>query len=194
MHQRAIIDHASRSSFPGFLVASTMSTDISRLVEDARAALTSDLDITRRCLDQLSAVFSAKSINLDERDVPQLRLITPEGPIKGGLASWQIRKLDEHIDAYLQTTISIGTLSDMTRLSTGHFCRAFKISMGVTPHSYIRRKRIERAQSMMMASAAPLSEIASACGLADQSHLTRLFRKYVGQTPLSWRRSWKTEG
>jgi AraC-like DNA-binding protein len=163
------------------------------LIEDVRDALSSDLEVARRCLDRLSAVVNARSPGPTGQTRSPLPLVKKGGPVKGGLASWQIRKIDEHVTARLQTTISIGTLSDLTRLSSGHFCRAFKISMGETPHSYIRRARIERAQTMMMTSGASLSQIALACGLADQAHLTRLFRKYVGQTPLSWRRTWKTE-
>lgn len=195
MHQRAIsIDHSGQETFASYPAAYNAAADVGRLLDDARAALSTDLDIARRCLDQLSAVLVAQAGSPHGPAAPQLRLIKNDAPIKGGLASWQIRKIDEHIQAHLQTTIGIGTLSDMTRLSSGHFCRAFKISMGETPHGYIRRKRIERAQSMMMDSAASLCDIACACGLSDQSHLTRLFRKHVGQTPLSWRKLWQMGG
>jgi AraC-like DNA-binding protein len=162
--------------------------DVVTMVNTVRAALDTDLDAARQCLDQISAALCTASMP-DTR--PALRLVRHDGPIKGGLASWQIRKIDDHIAAHLASTIGIADLSDITRLSSGHFCRAFKISMGITPHTYVRRKRIERAQGMMLNSAASLSEIAGECGLSDQSHLTRLFRKYVGQTPMTWRRAWK---
>jgi AraC-like DNA-binding protein len=41
---------------------------------------------------------------------------------------------------------------------------------------------------MMLFTKEPLASIALACGLADQSHLTRLFRRVVGVSPASWRR------
>lgn len=194
MQQTAIsIEHAGQARYPDLMALAPMSADLDRLIEDARDALSNDLDVARRCLDRLSAMIGARAPARPGEARSHLRLVKGDGPVKGGLASWQIRKIDEHISAQLQTTISIGTLSDLTRLSNGHFCRAFKISMGETPHNYIRRMRIERAQSMMVESEASLSQIALACGLADQAHLTRLFRKYVGQTPLAWRRTWKTE-
>jgi len=37
-----------------------------------------------------------------------------------------------------------------------------------------------------------LSQIACACGLTDQAHLTRLFRRILNETPLAWRRNWRT--
>jgi AraC-like DNA-binding protein len=41
----------------------------------------------------------------------------------------------------------------------------------------------------MLSTMRPLSEIAVDCGLADQAHLTRLFRKIVGESPAAWRRA-----
>jgi len=41
----------------------------------------------------------------------------------------------------------------------------------------------------MLSTNKPLSEIAAECGLADQAHLTRLFRKVVGESPAVWRRA-----
>jgi AraC family transcriptional regulator len=67
-----------------------------------------------------------------------------------------------------------------------HFCRAFKESFGTTPHMQIIRLRLELAQRLMLTTAEPLSQIALACGLADQAHLSKLFRREVGETPRSW--------
>ncbi|PMX44440.1 helix-turn-helix transcriptional regulator, partial [Pseudomonas sp. MPR-R2A6] len=81
-------------------------------------------------------------------------------------------------------------LAGVVRLSTGHFCRAFKVTVGETPHAFLIRRRIRRAQTLMLTTKDSLSHIACTCGLTDQAHLTRLFRRMVGDTPLSWRRTW----
>ena len=57
----------------------------------------------------------------------------------------------------------------------------------MSPHSYVTRLRIERAQHLMLSTNATLLDIALECGLADQSHLTRTFFKLFGETPRSWR-------
>jgi AraC-like DNA-binding protein len=41
----------------------------------------------------------------------------------------------------------------------------------------------------MLSSQLPLSDIALSCGLSDQSHFTRVFRRIVGETPSAWRRA-----
>ncbi|WP_298397738.1 AraC family transcriptional regulator [Sphingobium sp.] len=109
----------------------------------------------------------------------------------GGLAGWQVRQVTAYIDARLGRTLATQELALVTSLSPGHFCRAFKASMGETPHAYIIRQRIRRAQTLMLDTRHSLSQIASACGLTDQAHLTRLFKRMVGTTPLLWRRTWQ---
>lgn len=158
--------------------------DVGSLVEQARTALDTDPGRARRCLDQVALLLLTGGISQSVH-AP----VRNDAPVKGGLACWQLRLIDKHIAERLEKPIPITALSQIARLSDGHFCRAFKMSTGETPHTYIVRKRLERAQRMMIATGDSLSQIACACGLTDQAHLTRLFRKFVGQTPLAWRRS-----
>lgn len=118
---------------------------------------------------------------------PTICAVTPV-TIKGGLAPWQIRRVEEYVAAHLETSLAVDDLATVARVSTGHFCRAFKASLGETPHAYIVRQRLLRAQLLMLHTPDTLSAIACACGLADQAHLTRLFRRAFGTTPRAWRR------
>lgn len=157
-----------------------------RLVAAARLALNTDIEVARNCLDQLSYLIEESSTD-PALDGPASAVAV----VKGGLACWQIRLIGKYVDDNIAGTIPISALSDIARLSVGHFCRAFKISTGDTPHTFILRRRIERAQNRMLTTDNSLSQIACECGMADQAHLTRLFHKFVGQTPLLWRRTWQ---
>jgi transcriptional regulator GlxA family with amidase domain len=77
----------------------------------------------------------------------------------------------------------------LANLSRYHFSRAFRQSFEDTPHAYVMRRRIERAQGLMLTSVVPLGQIAVECGLADQAHFTKLFRRLVGESPSVWRRA-----
>jgi len=110
-------------------------------------------------------------------------------PVRGGLCPWQIRKVTSHVEAHLDRPIRNEDLAALVRLTPSHFGRAFRNSFGEPPHEYVIRRRIERAQGLMLSSDVSLSEIALDCGLADQSHLTRLFRRLVGESPRDWRRA-----
>jgi AraC family transcriptional regulator len=110
-------------------------------------------------------------------------------PIRGGLAPWQIRRVTTHIDTNLHAAITTKDLAALAKLSSFHFCRAFKDSFGESPHSYVMRRRVERAQGLMLTSDVPLGQIAADCGLADQAHFSKLFRRFVGESPGVWRRA-----
>lgn len=126
--------------------------------------------------------------------VPQRVPSSPSASATGGLAGWQLRNVTAHIDARLDRPLATTELALVARLSPGHFCRAFKVSMGETPHAYVIRQRIRRAQMLMLDTCDSLSDIAGVCGLTDQAHLTRLFKRMVGTTPLLWRRASQRPG
>jgi AraC family transcriptional regulator len=139
--------------------------------------------------------------NPEEARPAALRLVTllgsPENGEKpnarGGLAPWQQRKIDRHVRGNLNRSLKGGDLAEQLSLSAGHFNRAFKETFGESPHAYIVGLRLEMAQELMLSTADPLSQIAYACGFADQSHFTKVFRRGVGQTPSAWRRHNLTE-
>jgi AraC-like DNA-binding protein len=79
-------------------------------------------------------------------------------------------------------------LSAIAQLSVVYFAKAFKRTFGEAPHAYVIRRRLARARHLMLTSDMHLSEVALACGLADQAHLCKLFRKFIGLSPAAWRR------
>jgi AraC family transcriptional regulator len=107
---------------------------------------------------------------------------------RGGLAPWQVRKVDRYLRATMDRSLRVEDLARQVSLSTNYFGRAFKASFGTTPHMYIMRLRVELAKRLMLTTQDQLSEIALLCGLADQAHLSKLFRREVGDTPGAWRR------
>jgi len=107
----------------------------------------------------------------------------------GSLATWQMRRVGHYIETNLTQDLLTNTLADVVNLSPSHFCRAFKRSVGITVHRYVMQRRVEKAQQLMLTTAEALSGIALSCGMSDQSHLTRWFRRVVGETPAAWRRA-----
>lgn len=120
-------------------------------------------------------------------DRAQGRLVRLADPGRG-LSPWQVRKVADYIDAHLDQRIQVEDLTALARLSARYFAAAFKRSFGLPPHAYLIRRRVEKAQALMLTTDMPLSEVSLACGLSDQPHLTRLFSRIVGDTPAQWRR------
>jgi AraC-like DNA-binding protein len=108
--------------------------------------------------------------------------------VSGGLAPWQVMRLKRYVADNVSCSVSIDDLAELVRLSTSYFSAAFKTSFGLSPHNYIVAQRIEHAKHLMLTTDAPLCEIALDCGLADQAHLSRVFRRLTGTTPSAWRR------
>jgi AraC family transcriptional regulator len=108
---------------------------------------------------------------------------------RGGLAPWQVCRVVTHIEAHLGAPMTTAELANLVRLSPFHFSRAFRRSFNDSPHAYIMRRRVERAQGLMLTTTTPLAQIAASCGLADQAHFTRLFRRFAGESPSAWRRA-----
>jgi AraC-like DNA-binding protein len=116
-----------------------------------------------------------------------LKLAQPAPQAHGGLSAGAIRRVQEYMKAHLGEGIDLAMLAGVAGLSVHHFARQFKHSIGVTPHHYLTRKRVERAQEMLAQTPLSLSEIAYATGFADQSHLARHFRYMLGTTPSAFR-------
>jgi transcriptional regulator of acetoin/glycerol metabolism len=104
-------------------------------------------------------------------------------PSRGGLSPAVTRRVCDYIEGHLDEKIRLDGLAALTGLSTDHFARAFHRSVGVPPHTYLLRRRLEHVEHMLRETHAPLSEIALATGFSDQSHLARHFRRWAGMSP-----------
>ena len=157
-----------------------------QLIEAACRARVGDIHGTRAHIARAVAL-------LDGDPGPRItRQPSDRGPKqipRGGFAAWQSRRLAAHVNANLAGKIIVKDLAASLGITVSHFCRAFKRTFGMSARTWIRQRRIELAQGLMLTTGAPLSEIALSCGMSDQSHFTRSFRRIVGEAPSSWRQT-----
>jgi len=104
------------------------------------------------------------------------------------LAPWQANRVVAYVTEHLEDCIRVEDLAALARLTPGYFSKAFRGAFGLSPHAYLVERRIARACELMIGSDESLAQIALACGLYDQAHFTRVFRKRHGEAPGSWRR------
>ena len=112
-----------------------------------------------------------------------------EAPVRGGLAAWQQRIVTAYVEEHLCEPIPLTRLARLARLSTYHFCRAFKQSFGVPPHRYHTNRRIERAKVMLAERKHSVTEVGLTLGFSETSSFTAVFRKVTGQTPSRYHRN-----
>lgn len=126
-------------------------------------------------------------ISFGDNPAGNTNTIAPATYMRGGLAPRVVRRVREYIDNNIERRISVEVLAKVANLSVCYFVRAFKQSVGVTPHDYLIRQRVERTMKLLLGTDMPLSEIAIAAGFADQSDCARRFRQHVGMSPRDYR-------
>jgi AraC family transcriptional regulator len=107
---------------------------------------------------------------------------------RGGLAEWQRRTIVEFINDNLERNISLKELAGLVRLSPNHFCKAFARSMGMPPHHYQLRQRIERAKILLADPDRSITDVVLATGYTASSNFATAFRRVTGLTPREYRR------
>ncbi|MGD1906476.1 MAG: AraC family transcriptional regulator [Leptolyngbyaceae cyanobacterium] len=89
----------------------------------------------------------------------------------------------DYIEAHLTEEISLADLALVAGLSKFHFSRLFKGAIGLTPHKYVLKRRVERSLPFLKRGELPLAQIAQQFGFADQAHFARVFKQVKGITP-----------
>ena len=108
---------------------------------------------------------------------------------KGHLSPAQARRITECIETRLHEPLNLESLAEIVGLGVWSFSRRFRATFGSAPHSYVIDRRVERAQRLLTHGIMPVKEIASACGFADQAHMTRVFQSRLHTTPAVLRRN-----
>ena len=106
----------------------------------------------------------------------------------GGLGPWQKRRATELLSENLAGRIRLSELARECGLSISHFARSFKASFGVSTHTWLVQRRIERSQELLVHTRESLADIAEQAGFSDQAAFTRTFHQIVGISPGRWRR------
>jgi AraC family transcriptional regulator len=146
------------------------------LLHQAALLLRSDNPAAMQCLARVNTLLNTSPIE------------TVSFRYKGGLSLRQSLKATSYIEENLHRTIKIEELAEICNRSVGSFSINFKSTFGISPHAYILKQRVEIAKRAILETDNALCDIAIDCGLSDQSHLTRMFKRFVGVPPGIWRR------
>src|SRR5262249_54137797 len=103
------------------------------------------------------------------------------------LTAGKRRRVENFIEAHLDMPLSVDQIAQTVGMSCSYFSRAFSSVLKMTPHRYVMWRRLIRAQELIKNSDARFAEIAAVVGFSDQSHLCRLFRRHMGESPTRFR-------
>jgi AraC family transcriptional regulator len=153
-------------------------TALRLILNEARQAASDDPVGARRFVERALAMLGA--------DRPKPVAVESRTLCSGGLAAWQALQAKAMIEKHLSERLPIAEIASAVRLSSSHFARAFKRSIGCPPHRYMLIRRIEHAKERMQTGEESLAQIALSCGFSDQAHFTRCFKRCEGETPTGW--------
>jgi AraC family transcriptional regulator len=104
-----------------------------------------------------------------------------------GLEHVRLRRVLDYIAANIEDDLTLLDLAGVAGYSPFHFARKFALAMGVPPHGYIGRLRLENAMAALAAGKLPLVDIALNAHFSSQASFTRAFRRATGMTPKEYR-------
>jgi len=93
-----------------------------------------------------------------------------------------------HMEMHGAQELSLDDLARATGLSPFHLLRVFRQAIGITPHQYLMRVRLQRAIALLRDTRLPVIEVAYASGWTDLSNFNRAFRRELRCSPREFRR------
>jgi AraC-like DNA-binding protein len=151
-------------------------------------ALAHELSLVYRALER-----GSEPLATEERLLGLLRhAVVRHGTRRTGIVpaarSAAVARARALLDARFAEPVHLAELSSVCGMSPFQLIRAFHATVGVPPHVYLTQMRAERARELLRRGE-PISGVAFACGFADQSHLTRVFKRHFGLTPGAYQRA-----
>ncbi len=111
-----------------------------------------------------------------------------DAPVRGtgGLAGWQLRRIDEHLFAGHWNS-SVSDLAGLCGISAAHAMRACRQSTGISLAAYVAERRMARAQEMLADDKESIAEVAALLRFSTPSAFGAAFRRATRETPTRYR-------
>lgn len=111
-----------------------------------------------------------------------------DGAFNRSFTSAHYKRVLDYVAAHFQEKqVTVEDLAAQTGMSTYHFARLFKQTIGQSPHQFVMHYRVEQARKQLLDPSQLMVDIALACGFSDQAHFSRTFKQLTGTTPKAYR-------
>ncbi len=97
-------------------------------------------------------------------------------------------RIKEYVDEKGTKNFSVSDISFKFNVSDSYLARIFKKAYGCTLSTYVIRRQMGEAQSLLLTTNMSMNEIAKRLGYENQSYFSKIFLKTVGLSPLRYRK------
>src|SRR5712692_7617337 len=94
----------------------------------------------------------------------------------------------QFMDESYDLPLDLAEISKQACLSRYHFLSLFRDTFDTTPHQYLIQRRIQKAKELLRVRSLSVTDVCFEVGFQSLGSFSSLFRKYVGQAPINYRR------
>ena len=181
---QAALDDARLASFSlePLLKSATRDAVTTRLVRDAWSEACAGGDQGALFMDTTVLAIVARMVALTTKAISS-------GSQQYRLTDAAYRRIADYVESNVDSTIRMKTLASLAGLNEYEFARQFRARTGKPPYQWVINRRLDKAEQMLKRSGHSLADIAYACGFSSQAHMTSLFSRKRGVTPLQIRQA-----
>lgn len=173
----------------GYLILGRMKRDDDfSVVSDYIASLGLDVDIMKEYYLSLPHYDSDKIQGISSLATMLAKYILLSHMLTPGFNNSMQRVLD-FIEENLHTHISVNDIADGAHISKSTLYKNFKDTFGCTVAEYMMKKRIERAEKLLLETDISIEEISAQTGFSSAAYFTANFKRQKGITPLKFRKN-----
>ena len=97
-------------------------------------------------------------------------------------------EIKRYLDTNYREDISLDLLAELAHLNKYYLAHTFQREYGISPITYLNRRRIEESKHMLGNTSYSLAQISELMGFSSPSYFSQCFRKAEGMTPNEYRR------
>ncbi len=114
---------------------------------------------------------------------------SPDRTVSNALPGFKLRRAIRSMESGLREEFSLSRLAQEVGMSEFHFSRLFKKATGLSPSQFFIKRRLEKAQQLLLETEMSIIEVGMSVGYSSPSHFAQVFRRQTGVTPSDYRRS-----
>ena len=105
--------------------------------------------------------------------------------------NFAVERIRRYIEEHYAENLTLKELAELVNANGYYLSHAFKKITHYSPQQYILRRRIGKAQCLLIYTSLSLTEISARVGYDDSNYFSRVFKKVIGMSPRAYRQKWR---